>query len=596
MADSTPSAARKVIGLGCLCLSLFASLALVLQQLGGLALPGCGPESACAQLADSRWGSVMGWPVSYAGLAWFTALAAAWIAAGREGFGWILRGVVLLGVACSLFFFAVMAIEQHFCLYCVLVHLGNFAFAAVALTGPVALHSLPRAALGLAATGILVSLALGGARYAVESKVDQQAHQQLDQSLQEVVDRQATDSGDPPFTGRYRLGPELAAIRLVIFSDYQCGDCQEIEQQVQAACQGHDDISVSAKHFPLCRDCNRIIRDPRFHDNACRAARAAEAAGILAGNEGFWRMHHWLFEQKGKFTDESLADSLPELGFSDTEEFLEVMNGTETLRRVQQDVDEATTLGIDETPMIFLNGVELRGWNAEEALTKAVARLREENLSPGTAAGDQPVPALERLVEVWRGEEVVEIPSDAARWTLGPADAPHRLTLVVDYASPYTPRLSRLARGLVEDRHDVRLELLQFPISPSLNSAFAKMKQEFYGPSTEMARLVELAGSQRDADAFWQMHRWVLQHQGEYSRQAAREQAKQLGLDEEPIEAAFDEGPSPVDERIKADIAAALAFDSGWSPDLYLDGRRISRWNPTAELLEALLAEESPSP
>jgi len=40
-----------------------------------------------------------------------------------------------------------------------------------------------------------------------------------------------------------------------------------------------------------------------------------------------------------------------------------------TLQEVKKDIDEAYTLGIYFTPMIFINGVELKGWNAPQALT-----------------------------------------------------------------------------------------------------------------------------------------------------------------------------------------------------------------------------------
>lgn len=74
-------------------------------------------------------------------------------------------------------------------------------------------------------------------------------------------------------------------------------------------------------------------------------------------------MHRWLFDRGGGFTDQELNDGLTQLGY-DPKVFIPVMTGEGTLRPVQQDIDEAQVLGISGTPMVFINGIELKGWEA----------------------------------------------------------------------------------------------------------------------------------------------------------------------------------------------------------------------------------------
>jgi hypothetical protein len=112
------------------------------------------------------------------------------------------------------------------------------------------------------------------------------------------------------FTGRYLYGPEEAPIRIVIFAGYQCQDCYTIEQQLVSLMQTRSDINVSMKHFPFCKDCNPYM-SRTMHANGCWAARAAEAAGILWGKDGFWKMHQHLFSKRGSFQSVVELTSLP---------------------------------------------------------------------------------------------------------------------------------------------------------------------------------------------------------------------------------------------------------------------------------------------
>ncbi len=356
-------------GTALLVLGLAATGALALQHLAGLGLPGCGAGGACVEAAASRWGSVRGWPVSFLGLAYFAGLAIAWMEQERAGVDASLRQIVRVGALVSTLYLVVIVVGRHHCLYCLVAHAANLAFWLSVERGPkLAFSAYPALAFGVI-FGV-TSLALG----AVDVRIDGAAAREGERYLREEIDLIVRDAGRPPGeqdrAGRHRLGPERAPARLVIFSDYQCPACRRVEREVRDLLAGRDDLSVSTRHFPLCTDCNGATVH-NTHPNACRAALAAEAADLLGGEDGFGRMHAWLFDHGGHFTDAELRAGLRELGF-DGGNFLATMQGEEARRRVREDIERGRALGVASTPTILVNGVELRGWNAPEGIERAV--------------------------------------------------------------------------------------------------------------------------------------------------------------------------------------------------------------------------------
>src|SRR5438477_507766 len=75
--------------------------------------------------------------------------------------------------------------------------------------------------------------------------------------------------------------------------------------------------------------------------------------------------------------------ALRELSFEPAT-FEAAMQAEESLRAVREDVEEGSRLGLTQTPMIFVDGVELRGWSAPDALAQAV-RAAVEHPAPDRA-------------------------------------------------------------------------------------------------------------------------------------------------------------------------------------------------------------------
>ncbi len=391
-------------------LSVLMSLLLVLDNFGALILPGCGEGGACEQAVNSVWGKIkfggFVWPISFLGLAYFFSTLVVWIVA-RGGMPAALRYLVRLGAIGSLALCGIIVLEQTLCPYCIAVHVGNFAFW---ITMESARLPSSRSRFAMASAGasfVLVTAIVGSIDVLYRDTIRARAEKGRTESTQLMVDatreRQSLpqaamdgqEEAEPIFTGRYRLGPAEAPIRIVIFSDYQCQDCYNIEKQLRTLHDTRDDISISIKHSPFNSDCNPYLTHT-VHPNACWAARAAEAAGRLWGPEGFWKMHGWLFDRRGVFeTTGELVSGIQEMGY-DTAGFITLMSGVETLEAVRADVVEGKQLGLFFTPMVFINGVELKGWNVPSALIRTVEQVAATNPPALSAVLDRPPIALEK--------------------------------------------------------------------------------------------------------------------------------------------------------------------------------------------------------
>jgi protein-disulfide isomerase len=567
-------------GLLCLLLAVAASVVLAGKHLDILRAPGCGDGSPCDQAAASVWGKVplLGWPVSFVGLAYFAALTTVWIVLRSAGAvpGWF-RNLVRVGVVFSVMFMAVMVLGGYTCPYCIAVHLGNFGFLAMLELSPIA-ATATRRVLAFGAAGFIM---VTGIELSLQAAVKGEARQQLVESTQEIIEA-ATDDAPidpdrPPFTGRYRFGPDNAPIRLVIFSDFQCPDCKIIEDQVRKLLARYDTVSFSMKNFPFCADCNPHVTRT-LHRNACWAARAAETAGILRGTEGYAQMHRWLFDRGGSFTDAEIKAALPQLGY-DVNEFLGVMQGAETLRRVQADAEEAHSLGIFRTPMIFINGVELKGWMTANALIKAVDALAATNPPAGSARQDRPPSAFEKYFQDWLEQAPRTLPEDSRAWTMGPDDAAVQIVAWGDYQEPYTSEADAILRRITASRGDVRYAFRHYPINQACNPVAPKT---LHPNACLAARAAEAAGMIAGNDGYWAMHVWLFENLDRVSEETLREGAAEIGID--PGDLIYQMGSRPAGDAIAADAQAGKRLGLRSVPFIFINGKQVPRWRKEGTL------------
>lgn len=584
----------RFLGALLLLVALAASFVLALDHFALASPPGCGPQSGCDRATRSAWGTIPGidWPTSLAGVAYFAALLIAWLASSR-GVNPLFRAVVWLGAVGSGVFIAVMLSHGFVCKYCLATHIANFGFLVVMEFSIRPGERQPsRAALPL---GLITFLAVtGGLAVAhVQTKAkrferDEAARRASMQAMTSQPSTAPSDAGvvatttEPaavenatPFTGRYRLGPENAPIRIVMFMDYQCTDCKAIESQVAALLQRRKDVSLSVKQFPMSNMCNPNL-NVNMHPNACWAARAAEAAGMLRGNDGFWQMHNWLFEQGGSFTDASLPPALQQMGY-DPQQFIQTMSSNNTMRLVQEDIAEGAALGLMYTPMIFINGVELRGFIGNPgALTRTVEELAATNPQPASAKRDRPPMAAQKYIDDWAKGASRPIPARATNWAIGPADAKVQIVVWSDYQEPLTAELDRLIKQQIAAGKSIRYEYRHYPFDQACNSNVPQSAHPFACMAARAAEAAGALGGAGGNDAYWKMHDWLLAHIVPLNENLLREGAAAAGVDPAALLAKMNE--TAIASAVASDVANGRPFIMQGIPTLYVNGRWVPRW------------------
>jgi protein-disulfide isomerase/uncharacterized membrane protein len=579
MSDSEPIEQTKqkspliIVGTLALLASVVASGSLVGTRLGYIStLPGCGVGSSCDTITNGPWGTIplIGWPVSFFGLAWFVGMLWGWVKSSGNS-----RNLLLFtraGVVASVGFIVLMGSLGTYCKWCMLAHACNLMFWVVAelihRSRGVQLAPVPavkRFAKAFVSTTIVLAIAL-----------------QFVPTLGKTVD----DSTLQLLEARHRIGPENAPIQIVMFTDYQCPDCYRIEKLLATLVKTNNDISVSVKHFPLCYDCNDNIGTFKPHANACWAARAAEAASIVGGEDGWEKMHDWLFTQKGSFTDASLPKSLLDLGFRPSG-FLTVMTSDEALRRVKRDADDGFGLGVFFTPMVFINGVEwLWYYGGQGSLENAIALVGAR----GEGSVVAPPLANDKLLEDWRRGRVTSVPKSGSRAWVGGGD----IEFVVwgDYQADATRKLDVEMKKLIAVDSRATYSYRHFPLDETCNASASQSKSQYAG-SCFLAKLVESVGVLSGVGPQLELHDWLFKQKSPVRDVVALSKAAVIsGADQSVIRDVM--GGLEVSDRIRGDISSKSRVWRRSIPVLMVDGRFVPRWGgdgvDTQELFQRIMS------
>ncbi len=332
-------------------------------------------------------------PVAWLGLAYFTSLLVGFLFVGQPS--WSHRyyhvlplAIVVPGVLGSIGFLILLLGKLHAnCPLCIATHIANFlVLICTFLLWP------PRPApgrveapypnFGHASTAIVlmvvVSLGVVMRMRAAQNAAmipfyEKQLREftgdprvmwmyTLDQLRKEKVHTIPIDADDPV------IGPATAKRTLVIFSDFQCPACRGVHQQLtspqtlaalQHAAANEGGIKIVFKHYPLYTRCNKRA-DTNMHAFACEAARAAEAARMVGGNEAFWKMADALFANQDEFYRHPYTDLARQIGL-DPAKFEEAMRSDAAAERVARDVKEGADADMTGTPGMYLDGVQVRG-------------------------------------------------------------------------------------------------------------------------------------------------------------------------------------------------------------------------------------------
>lgn len=160
-----------------------------------------------------------------------------------------------------------------------------------------------------------------------------------------------------------------APITVVVFSDFQCPYCGRAEPTLRQLEQSYPGkIKIVWKNFPL-----------EFHAQARPAALAALAADAQGK---FWAMHDKVMENQQALGDADLERYAGEVGL-DVSRWRADRASPALVAALDADLRQGTTLGVEGTPTMFINGRKVAGAYPLAALRTVV----DEELARGGAGG-----------------------------------------------------------------------------------------------------------------------------------------------------------------------------------------------------------------
>ncbi|MEM4264004.1 MAG: DsbA family protein [Candidatus Woesearchaeota archaeon] len=146
------------------------------------------------------------------------------------------------------------------------------------------------------------------------------------------------------------LGKKDAPVTIVVYDDFQCPFCARFETQtwpeLKKTYVDTGKVKFYFKHFPL-----------GFHPNAKPASEATECAGEQGK---FWKMHDKIFANQGELSEENLKKWAEELGL-DTTKFNECFDSHKYSARVEKDIQEGQSIGVQGTPSFVIQDELLVG-------------------------------------------------------------------------------------------------------------------------------------------------------------------------------------------------------------------------------------------
>ena len=311
--------------------------------------------SSCDQTLGKSSSWQLGFPLAAWGLVYFALLGLLIALANPK----ILRAARLLaaaGAGASLVLLLVLFMDAaHLCVLCLFVQILNLSlFLAIGqLCGALpTVDSIPRPATKKRRYPTIVALVVGTVCQATLMLVGNAAARLDGEAI--LADYHASEKHQIPVdpTDPILGSNHDAPARLVVFSSFQCPACQRFGQQTRYIKEHFgDQVSIVFKHFPLSSECNPIVPSD-FQPGACAVSRAAEAARQQGG---FWAFHDAFYTSNLSGIGEKVQSIAASIDL-DVDLWRTDCDTSDTRAKIERDVKLGAQLGVNQTPVIFLNG------------------------------------------------------------------------------------------------------------------------------------------------------------------------------------------------------------------------------------------------
>jgi protein-disulfide isomerase len=149
------------------------------------------------------------------------------------------------------------------------------------------------------------------------------------------------------------IGEDDAPVTIIEFSDFECPFCSVFWRDTLPLIEENyvdtGKVKIIFRDFPL-----------DIHDNAQKAAEAAECAREQGGDEMFWEYHDVLFDNQDKLSLIELKNYASQLGL-DIGKFNSCLDSGKFENEVLADLQDGIDAGVSGTPSFFVNGKMIEG-------------------------------------------------------------------------------------------------------------------------------------------------------------------------------------------------------------------------------------------
>lgn len=364
-------------------------------------------------------------------------------------------------------------------------------------------------------------------------------------------------------------GPTDAPVTLVVFADFQCGFCKRHQATLEKLeAKWGSKLRVAFKHMPL-----------GFHDRALPASVLAIEARAQKGDAAFFRAHDALFAAPS-LADEELLRVAADLGL-DLAKVKAALAGLTHAPVVDDDVDQAASLGVRGTPTTFVNGRRVVGAQSFEVFDRLVA----EELAKADAkiaAGTPAAQVYATTIGSGKGGPVVVPVPASAPWK-GGADAKVVVQVFSDFECPYCRRLE-----IVDPADDATggIARLAATYGKKIKIVWRDHPLEGHDRGHDAAALGREAMKQKGNAGFWKVHDALFAAAPDLSDATFESIAKKHGLDWPKAKAAIDAGTW--DAAIEADVQAGIDAGVSGTPAILVGERLFAGAQPYAVLAKAV--------
>jgi protein-disulfide isomerase len=390
-----------------------------------------------------------------------------------------------------------------------------------------------------------------------------------------------TDSPVPVSSKDPMWGKRDAPVTVVVYSDFQCPFCSRVEPTLAQVRQtyGPDKVRMVWKNNPL-----------PFHPNAKPAAEAAQGVFTTTGNDAFWKFHDTAFSNQSALGEDSYVKWAQEAGVKDVAAFKSGLSSHKWADKVDKDLNDGKSAGVQGTPSFFVNGVFINGAQPFDNFKKTIdqeLQKAQAKIAAGTSKSRIYVemskenkknapPAKEEEGEKEDTSSVFKIPVGSSP-VLG---SPNALVTIVEFSDFQCPYCSRVEPTLkaVRDKYGDKVRLVwknePLPFHPRAE------------PAAEIALEVR---AQKGDKGFWEAHDKLFENQKDLSDDAIVKVAGDLGVSADKAKKAMSD--HTFKKVLDADSDLAEDFQANGTPHFFINGRRLVGAQPE-EKFNGIIEEE----